>query len=167
MNRIAWIAFASMLLFAIVFFANSTASLPPLVASHFDGSGYPTAYMTRDFYTKFVFFMGAALPIALVALLTLIYSKASDMKMPNRDYWLAPERIAQTRALLVAHAAWFGCLMVAMVCYIHWLELAAHQSVPPRLSNRLVTAGLFVFFLLAGSWIIALLRYFRRPQVKP
>jgi hypothetical protein len=28
-----------------------------------------------------------------------------------------------------------------------------------------VAAGLFVFFLLTGSWIIALLRYFRRPPV--
>ena len=167
MNRIAWIAFASTLLFAIVFFANSTSSLPPLVASHFDASGYPTAYMSHDFYSRFVFLMGTALPIVLVALLTLIYSKASDMKMPNRDYWLAPERIAQTRALLVAHGVWFGCLMVAMVCYIHWLELGAHRSVPPHLSNPLVAGGLFVFFLLTGSWIIALLRHFRRPRVKP
>jgi uncharacterized membrane protein len=165
MNRIAWIAFAAMLLFAIVYFAATTPNLPPLVASHFDGSGYPTAYMTRNFYTKFVFFMGVGLPIALVALLSLIYSRASDMKMPNRDYWLAPERIALTRALLVAHGVCFGCLMVAMVCYVHWLEMNAHQTMPPHLSGRLVSAGLFVFFLVTGGWIIAMLRYFRRPRL--
>jgi uncharacterized membrane protein len=165
MNRIAWIVFASMLLFAIVFFSSTVSSLPPLVASHFDGSGAPTANMTRDFYARFVFFMGVAVPIALVALLTLIYSKANDMKMPNRDYWLAPERIAHTRALLVSQGVWFGCLMVAMVCYVHWLELGAHQSVPPHLSNRMVSAGLFVFFLTTGGWIAAMLRYFRKPRV--
>lgn len=165
MNRIAWIAFAAMLLLAIVFFSSTTSSLPPLVASHFDGNGSPTASMTRDFYQKFVFFMGVGLPIAMVAFLTVIYSKASDMKMPNRDYWLAPERIAHTRALLVAQGVCFGCLMVAMVCYVHWLELTAHHSVPPHLSSRLVAVGLFVFFLASGGWIIALLRYFRRPRV--
>jgi uncharacterized membrane protein len=110
MNRIASIVFAAILLFAILFFANTTTSLPPLIASHFDGSGNPTAQMTRDFYTKFVFFMGVGLPIAMVALLTFVYSKASDMKMPNRDYWLAPERIAHTRALLVSHGVGFGSL---------------------------------------------------------
>ena len=68
--------------------------MPPLVASHFDGSGNPNAYMTRSVYTKFILGMSVGLPIAMVALLTVVYSNARDMKLPNRDYWLAPERIA-------------------------------------------------------------------------
>jgi uncharacterized membrane protein len=165
MNRIPWIVFAALLLFAILFFANTLSLLPPLIASHFDGNGNATAQMTRAFYAKFVFFMGVGLPIAMVAFLTLIYSKATDMKMPNRDYWLAPERIAHTRAVLVAHGVWFGCLMAGMVCYVHWLILDAHRSAPPHLSNRWVAGGLFVFFIVTGGWIIALLRYFRGPRV--
>ena len=165
MNRMPWIVFAALLLFAMLFFANSTPNLPPLIASHFDANGTATAHMPRAFYTKFVFFMGVGLPIAMVAFLTLIYSRANDMKMPNRDYWLAPERIAHTRAVLVSHGVWFGCLMVAMVCYVHWLILDAHRTVPPHLSNRWVAGGLFVFFLVSGGWIIAMLRYFRGPRV--
>ena len=165
MNRTPWIAFALVLLFAIFFFANTVSTLPPLVASHFDGNGSPTAHMTREFYSKFVFVMGVGFPIVMAALLTLIYSRADDMKMPNRDYWLAPERIAQTRAMLIAHGIWFGCLLAAMVCYVHWLELRAHLTQPPQLSNRLVGGGLFVFFLVTGGWIIWMLRYFRRPTV--
>lgn len=165
MNKVPWIAFSLMLLSAVVFFSNTVSSLPPLVASHFDGAGYPTANMTREFYIKFVFAMGVGFPIAMVALLTLIYSRASDMKLPNRDYWLAPEHIAQTRALLVSHVVWFGCLMVAMVCYVHWLELIAHRSTPPHLSNRFVGVGLLVFFAITGVWIIKLLRAFRSPPI--
>ncbi|HEY2463620.1 MAG TPA: hypothetical protein VGI32_06140 [Steroidobacteraceae bacterium] len=165
MNKTPWIAFALALLFAILYISNTVSSLPALVASHFDAAGVPTSQMTRESYTKFVFGMGIGLPIAMVALLSLVYSKANDMKMPNRDYWLAPERIAQTRALLVAHAVWFGCLMVAMVCYMHWLVLTAHRSVPPHLSNRLVMGGLLVFMGIAAAWIIGLLRTFRRPPL--
>jgi uncharacterized membrane protein len=165
MNRIPWIAFALALLFAIFYVSNTVSSLPPLVASHFDGAGFPTAHMTRAFYAKFVLGMGVGFPIAMVALLSVVYSKASDMKLPNRDYWLAPEHIAQTRALLVAHAVWFGCLMVAMVCYMHWLVLSAYRSVPPRLSNQLVMGGLLVFMGIAAGWIIGLLRTFRRPRI--
>jgi uncharacterized membrane protein len=164
MIKISWVAFALALLFAILFFSSTVSSLPPMVASHFDGAGFPTAYFARAFYTKFVFGMGVAFPIAVVALLSLVYSRAGDMKLPNRDYWLAPERIAQTRALLVAHAVWFGCLMVAMVCYMHWLVLAAHRSVPPHLSNQMVMGGLLVFMAVAIGWVIALLRAFRRPR---
>ena len=165
MNRIPWIAFALALLSAIFYFSNTISSLPPMVASRFDGAGFPTAHMTRAFYTKFVIGMGVGFPIAMVTLLSVVYSKASDMKLPNRDYWLAPDRIGQTRALLVAHAVWFGCLMVAMVCYMHWLVLIAHRSVPPRLSNQLVMGGVLVFIGIAAAWIIGLLRTFRRPRV--
>src|SRR5579864_1992484 len=115
MNKIPWVAFVLAVLFAIFFLSSTIPSLPPLVASHFDGAGFPTAHMTREFYTEFVFGMGVGFPIAMVALLSVVYSRASDMKLPNRDYWLAPEHIAQTRTLLVSHAVWFGCLMVAMV----------------------------------------------------
>jgi hypothetical protein len=164
MNRIPWIAFALALLFGILYFTDTVSSLPPMVASHFDGAGFPTARMTRAFYTKFVFGMGVGFPIAMVALLSVVYSQAKDMKLPNRDYWLAPERIAQTRALLVAHGVWFGCLMVAMVCYVHWLVLVAHRSVPPHLSNQLVMGGLLVFMGVATGWVIGLLRAFRIPR---
>ena len=163
MRRISWIVFALALLFAILYFSNTVSSLPPLVASHFDAAGHPNAHMTREFYTKFIFAMGVGFPIAMVALLTVIYSRASDMKLPNRDYWLAPERIGQTRSMLVTHGVWFGCLMVAMVCYVHWLELAAHRSAPPQLSNQMLMAGLLVFLGIAVGWILALLRTFRRP----
>jgi uncharacterized membrane protein len=164
MNRISWLAFALALLCAIFYFSNTISSLPPMVASHFDGAGFPTAHMTRAFYAKFVFGMGVGVPIAMVALLSLVYSNARDMKLPNREHWLAPERIAQTRALLVAHAVWFGCLMVAMVCYMHWLVLTAHRGVPPHLSNQLVMGGLLVFVGVASGWVVALLRAFRLPR---
>jgi uncharacterized membrane protein len=165
MNKIPWIAFAVALLFAIFYFSSTVSSLPPMVASHFDGAGFATAHMTRAFYSKFVFAMGVGFPIAMVALLSVVYSQARDMKLPNRDYWLAPERIAQTRTLLVAHGVWFGCLMVAMVCYMHWLVLVAHRSVPPHLPNQQVFGGLLVFMGIAIGWVIGLLRAFRLPRV--
>ena len=163
-SKTSLIAFVLALLFAILFFADTVSSLPPLVVSHFDGAGMPTAHMSRDSYARFLFLMGVGFPIALVALLTLIYSNAKAMRLPNAAYWLAPERIAQTRALLAAHAAWFGCLLVAMVCYVHWLELGAHRSLPPHLSNQLVLGGLLIFFAITLGWIIALLRVFRLPE---
>jgi len=166
MRRIPWIALALALLFAIFYFSSTVSSLPPLVASHFDAAGHPNAHMTREFYSKFIFTMGVGFPLAMVALLTAIYSKASDMKLPNRDYRLAPEHIAQTRSMLVAHGVRFGCLMVAMVCYVHWLELGAHRSTPPQLSNPMLMGGLVAFMAISVGWILALLRAFRRPRAQ-
>jgi uncharacterized membrane protein len=164
MKGIPWIVFGLMLLFAILFVTRTAGDLPRLVASHFDAGGYPNAYMTRSGYTKFMLGMSIGLPIAIVALLTAVYSNAKDMKLPNRDYWLAPERIAQTRSLLVNHGVWFGSTMVAMACYVHWLQLVAHRSSPPHLSNQLIGGGLIAFLLITFGWIAALLSAFRLPR---
>jgi uncharacterized membrane protein len=164
LKKIPWLVFGLMLLFAILYVTRTVADMPPLVASHFDSAGHANAYMARSSYTKFILGMSVGLPIAMVTLLTLVYSNARDMKLPNRDYWLAPERIAQTRALLVSYGVWLGSTMVAMACYVHWLELAAHRSVPPQLSNQLFGGGMIAFFLITGGWILALLGAFRLPR---
>lgn len=164
MKKIPWIVFGSLLLFTIYYVMHTVPSLPPSVASHFNGAGYPNAYMTRTLYTKFVLAFGVGLPLGMVALFTLVYSSAKDVKLPNRDYWLAPERIAQTRSLLVSVGVWIGSLIVVMACYVHWLELRAHQSVPPHFSNRLILGGLLAFSLITGGLLVALLRAFRLPR---
>jgi uncharacterized membrane protein len=164
MKKIPWIVFGLMLLFAILYVTRTLADLPPLVASHFDSAGRANAFMVRSSYTKFILGMSLGLPIAMVALLTVVYSNARDMKLPNRDYWLAPERIAQTRSLLVNYAVWFGSTMVAMACYVHWLELGAHRSAPPQLSNQLFGGGLIAFFLITSGLLMALLGAFRLPR---
>jgi uncharacterized membrane protein len=163
-RKLPWIVFGLMLLSAIFFVTRTAPGLPPMVASHFDLAGYANAFMTRSRYVHWMLVLGVGLPIAIVALLTFVYRRANDMKLPNRDYWLAPERIEATRNRLVAHGVWLGSLLVAMSCFVHWLELGAHRHVPPHLSNASSAAGLLVFFLVAGAWILALLRTFRRPR---
>ncbi|HWX79380.1 MAG TPA: hypothetical protein VNZ02_04785 [Steroidobacteraceae bacterium] len=164
MQKAAWSIFVLLLLFAIVFVTRSSAALPPLVGSHFDAAGFPNAFMTRGGYTRFVLCLGTLLPVALVALLTRVYSRANDLKLPNRDYWLAPERLARTRARLVAHGVSFGSLLVTMVCFVHWLVLGAYRRTPPQLSSAAIEAGMLTFFLISGGWIIVLLIAFRRPR---
>jgi uncharacterized membrane protein len=164
LQKISWAVFIVSLLLLIAFVVSTLPGLPPLVASHFNAAGYPDALISRSHYAALTLGLGVAVPIILVALLTAVYSRASDMKLPNRDYWLAEERIARTRALLVAHGIWFGTLLVSMVCFVHWLELAAHRRVPPQLSNGWVEMGVLIFFLITSGWTILLVVAFRRPQ---
>jgi uncharacterized membrane protein len=164
MKTVPWVVFALMLLLAVVYVTGSVSGLPLLVASHFDSNGDPDAYMPRKSYTMFVLILSVGLPLAIVALLSVVYSKARDMKLPNRDYWLAAERIAQTRAMLVNHGVWFGTTMTALVCFVHWLELDAHRTVPPHLSSQLFAGGLAAFLLITLGWIFVLLRAFRLPR---
>jgi uncharacterized membrane protein len=162
-HLITWSVFIALLLLAILFVTGTASELPPMVASHFDASGQPNAFMSRSGYIRFVLCFAVGFPVAIVIILTMVYSRATDLKLPNRDYWLAPQRLDRTRAFLVAHGVWFGSLLVALACYVHWLELRANRLLPPHLPIQTFAALMLAFLIATAVWISALMFAFRRP----
>jgi uncharacterized membrane protein len=162
-HRVTWSVFVLLLLFAILFVTGTASELPPTVASHFDAAGQPNAFMSRSGYVRFMLCLAVGLPVIVVVILRSVYSRATDLKLPNREYWLAPERLERTRAFLVAHGVWFGSLMVTLTCFVHWLELGANRQHPPHLSSQAFAAVLIAFLIATVAWIAALMFAFRRP----
>jgi uncharacterized membrane protein len=162
-HRVTWSVFFVLLLFAILFVTGTASELPLTVASHFDAAGQPNAFMSRSGYIRFVLCLCVGLPILVVAILTLVYSRASELKLPNREYWMAPQRIDRTRSFLVAHGVWLGSLLVVLSCFVHWLELGANRQQPPHLSSHTFAACMIAFLIAMAVWIAALMFAFRRP----
>jgi uncharacterized membrane protein len=162
-HRVTWSVFIVLLLFAVLFVTGTASKLPLTVASHFDAAGQPNAFMSRGGYTRFVLCAAVGFPVIVVAILTAVYSRATDLKLPNREYWLAPQRLDRTRASLVAHGVWFGSLLVTLACFVHWLELGANLRQPPHLSNQTFAAVLIAFLIATAAWLAALMFAFRRP----
>jgi uncharacterized membrane protein len=165
-HTFSWIVFVVMLLLAALFVNQTYGMLPAQVAVHFDDAGYPTSFIAAARYRIFVLLFTLALPIALVSLMTSAYSRAKDLKLPNRDYWLAPQHIARTRSFLVGHGIWFGSLLVGLMSFMHWLVLDANRRVPPQLSNQSMFIGLLVLLGCMIAWIGTLMVTFRRPRVR-
>jgi uncharacterized membrane protein len=163
-HRATWSIFAALLLLAVVFITGTVSELPLTVASHFDAAGRANAFMSRSGYTWFVLCLAVGLPLVIVSILTAVYSRASSLKLPNVDYWLAAQRIDRTRAFLAAHGAWFGSMLVVLACLVHWLELAANRESPPHLPNQLFAAVMIAFLVATAAWIATLMVAFRRPS---
>jgi len=162
-HRVTWSVFAVLLLFALLFVTGTASELPLTVASHFDAAGQPNAFMTRSGYIRFVLCLCIGLPVLVVSILSVVYSRASELKLPNREYWMAPQRIDRTRSFLVAHAVWLGSLLVVLSCFVHWLELGANRQQPPHLSSQSFAACMIAFLVAIAVWIAALMFAFRRP----
>jgi uncharacterized membrane protein len=160
-SRLPWILFGAALLVVAFFVLHTAPSLPTTVASHFDAAGIPNSFMPRDGYIRFMLALGLGLPLISVAILALVFSYANTMNLPNRDYWLAPERIAGTRAFLLRRAAWFGVMMTLLMGLLHYLELNANAQVPAHLSNTLFLGTLLAFAAVTLGWVVALTRKFR------
>jgi uncharacterized membrane protein len=161
-RKLALLVFVLLLIFAVAFANSTTASLPARVAVHFDAAGRAGGFAARGQYQAFLLLFAVALPIALVGIMSFAYSRATDLKLPNRAYWLAPQRLERTRGFLISHSIWLGSLMTALACYMHWLVLDANLHLPPQLSNQLFATGLGLFIVCVGLWVAALMFAFRR-----
>jgi uncharacterized membrane protein len=162
-HRVTWSVFVLLLLIAILFVTGTASQLPLTVASHFDAAGQPNAFMSRGGYIRFMLCLCIGLPVLVVAVLTVVYSRARELKLPNREYWMAPQRVERTRSFLVAHGVWLGSLLVVLSCCVHWLELGANRQQPPHLPNQVFAACMIAFLIAMAAWIAALMFAFRRP----
>lgn len=88
---------------------------------------------------------------------------ARYVNIPNKDYWLAPERRAQTLEFLGAHGMWLGCAMALFSVGVHWITMRANASSPPRLDGRLMYVVIAAFIVALAAWIAVLHRRFRKP----
>jgi serine/threonine-protein kinase len=105
--------------------------LPATVASHFDGSGRPNGWLSKEMFL--------AVYVGIVALLAVVFSAVrfiptSLWNLPNRDYWLAPERRAATVARFSEEMLWFANATLALVLLT--FELAFRANLPGGRSRR-------------------------------
>jgi hypothetical protein len=143
--------------------AGTSGALPERVASHFNAAGLANGYMTRNAYRIFMLAFGFGVPLLVVALVGWLPRLAPNLiNIPNRDYWLAPERRVATLAALDGCALWLGCLLTALAGGVHWLVIRANAVEPPRLENGLFVTLLGAFVAGLVCWIIVLLRRFRK-----
>ena len=138
-------------------------SLAEPVATHFDGAGIPNGWMTRKAYVIFMVSFGIGLPLLVVALPRFFPAWfPKHTKIPNRAYWLAPERQAETLQFLNWHMAWLGNLMVLFVIAIHHLVIIANASRPPRLPQAPLFFVIGCFLAGTTVWTVLLWYRFRR-----
>jgi hypothetical protein len=143
-----------MLLGALLFTWYTGASLPDVVASHFNSAGMATGFVPRRIYI-----VAAMLMLLLPAVLLVqvphrtLRKPNARINLPNSRYWLAPERREQTVAIIARSCTQLAQLLLLFLCYAHWLLVRANGSVPPTLSSGWLMGGLVVFLGLtvAGS----------------
>ncbi|MDA8140963.1 MAG: hypothetical protein M0036_20130 [Desulfobacteraceae bacterium] len=141
----------------------TSKDLPPLVASHFGGSGFANGFMPHTVYVGFMLAFVIGLPVVAVALTWLVLGNPkARINVPNRDYWLAPERRAETVSHLRTSLLWFGVLLLSFLCYAHWQVVLANGRQPAKLANSWFIGGLVVFLALMLLWLKALLGHFRQ-----
>lgn len=163
MLRLPMGVFFALLLAAVGFVLLSSASLPPVVASHFAAGGGADGFMPRGAYLVLMLVVMVGVPLLLVGVSSLVaIMPARHINLPNRAYWLSPERQDETIAFMQAHGRYFALLSLAFLCFVHWLVVVANERRPPLFPERPFLIGLFLFAVAILGWLGLLVARFRR-----
>ena len=145
-----------------VFVWYTSQSLPPVVASHFAPAGAADGFTPRASYIGLMIGLVLGIPLLVAVLPALLAGRGSaSFNIPNRDYWLAPERKARTVAFVRAHGFWLAGAVALFLAYTHWLVVRANELQPPVLSGSGLFAGLVAFLVAVAAWLVALFARFR------
>jgi serine/threonine-protein kinase len=148
-----------------IFVWLSVGALPPRVATHFGAGGQPNGWMSRQGYLRFTLIFGLAFPLFPALLLSLTrFLPDSCINLPNRDYWLAPERRKETFGFFSRQFVWLSCAMICFVSAMHFLVVHANGVPAPRLPGSWVFAAVVCFILAVLVWISRLLLHFYAPR---
>jgi uncharacterized membrane protein len=158
------------LFFAIVFAAiaqciHDFPLLPARIASHFGPTGMPNGWMSKP-----QFFIAYALLLIPAAALEFWVSRRirnkpdTKLNLPNKEYWLAPVRRAETFAYFESFFAWYGCVFLFVVVYAMGLALQANFDSPPHLPVGPIVSVMSGFVLFNIGAVIMMFRRFSMPD---
>jgi uncharacterized membrane protein len=144
---------------SLVFAARQWGSAPGVVPSHFDAAGHPNAWSSRNafFILEIAVLLGvAALFIAIPSLL-----RATPVRMinlPNKNYWLAPERREATLDRLASYFDVFASATVLLLIVV--FELASLASRGGSLDSNYFLPALVSYLVFSAAWTVVLMRTF-------
>jgi hypothetical protein len=141
----------------------SVQQLPERVASHFNGKGEPDGWMNRGQHVLSTLAFGSGLIFFLVIVSIVPFILPDNLlSLPNRQYWLAPERRDETRRYIFRQLLWMASLTVCFLIGFNFSIVQANKRAPVQLyvwpfitTNAFYFVGLFV-------WILIFSRHFKR-----
>jgi uncharacterized membrane protein len=136
--------------------------LPDPVATHFNASGMPDAFMSRRAMLALMAGLVAVVPLSIW--IGASWAAATgNANIPNAAWWLAPERQAETSDYLVRYATLVAVVTALFMGFIFLLLWFAneHGAGAARLHMPLFLAGLVAYILFTTGSLVALVLRFR------
>jgi uncharacterized membrane protein len=163
-SRLPKLLFLLLAAYAAVHFSSYYSQLPEVVASHFDAHGVANGWQTKSAF--FGFLVGVSVLAAVVGfgIPRIITSLPPELiNLPNKRYWLAPERRAETMDFLNGYFAWFGCALFAVILLTINFAIQAnlHPDRRPDATSMWFVLSGFMAFAIVGT--VRIFKRFGRP----
>jgi serine/threonine-protein kinase len=124
--------------------------LPDRVATHFNLSGAPNDWMSKPAATSLLLATQLLIPWFLVGIAALTaWLPSSLVNLPNREYWLAPERRRESLAFVNRELAAIALAVAWFMAAVSHLAFEANISGGPFATNAMLALlGLYMAIVL-------------------
>ena len=138
--------------------------LPPEVPSHFDGNGIPDKLMDKNSYYVLMVALQAMFMIGFPVLVSFSKKIPNALyNVPNKDYWLAPERRNETLDDMSQFLLRTGILTMLLMAAIFHLSCQVAIQVRDDISPEFVWI-MMAYLGILGVMVIAMLLKYRLPD---
>lgn len=138
--------------------------LPDQVAVHFAGDGSPNGWSSRStFFLVYAIVLGVS-GLLWLAIFAMLRADVGRINLPNRGYWLAPERRELTVSYLRRWFLWFGAVLTGVLVGSFELVMRANTRPLVRLDNQVFHQLFIPFIVFCVVWASALIFRFRAPR---
>jgi uncharacterized membrane protein len=137
--------------------------MPQRMASHFAADGHVNGWQSREaFFVLMQLVYSTSAVVCFLAPRQIAANSNARINLPHRDYWLAPERRAQTMRAISATMAWFGCgILFVLICGT-FLALQANLAPYHRFNSETMIIVLGGFLVGLLGLLVRLVRHFQR-----
>lgn len=148
-----------------LFVWSTGSNMPAEVASHFNASGQADSFLSRDTYLTLMVVVVCLSTLVVGGMGRLLTSLPEDsINLPNKAYWLSPERKNESLNYISNWLQFFSAGMAVFLCFVHWIVVQANSTESQQLDSSVFYLGLaFMLFGLMGS-IYALVRRFTKTN---
>jgi hypothetical protein len=129
---------------------------PDVMAVHFNALGNPDRFVPRfEFFSDEVKTVFVVIVLGLVVQLLPMILPVEWINMPNREYWLSPER----REATIDRFSYFGAALFALILVV--IQAVFELAVSANLHEPIVFAAPIMVPIIIGLIIVSFIMLFR------
>jgi uncharacterized membrane protein len=137
-------------------------NLPETMASHFNASGKADGWMSKQ---NFFLFEAVILLLIILEFTLLPYligkMPLSLINMPNKEFWFAEERRAETISIIRNYFEWFAVSLCALFISVNQIVFRANIN-RENLPSVEMWMILCAFLVFVAVWMIKFTRRFKK-----
>ena len=138
--------------------------LPEQVAAHFGPDGQPDRWEDKGSFLATLAVIYSFVVVLLLPWAVLLrHLPTSLINLPNKPYWLAPERREATLGFLTDQLWWLNAASLALLFFVFNLGLRANLQENPEFDGGSFLAVLGAYLVFIVVWTCRAVWRFRMP----